>query len=208
MGPERADRIGGIVILCRKLLEEKKVNVQRRRGLLIAAAMLIAAPATLCAQSAATVERDGVHATVRTLGYEQAASFFIGRGMAAAQVERYARPCVVLVILHNQAAKAGVSMHLRDWRVRPAGGETGGKAQPIRGRGDWLAELDREGIAPAARIGFEMVQLPEEIDMNAGDSIQGMLSVPAGRGSAFDLVVRWKTGEEGHEVSFDAIRCD
>lgn len=170
----------------------------------MAAAVLIAAPASLCAQPVAGISRDGFHVSARTLGYDQAASFYLGRGLPRTLVDRYARECVALVSLNSQVAKASVSVRLGDWRVRPAGGA----AQRIRGRSDWLAEFDREGIAPAARMGFEWAQLPEDIDMNAGDSIQGMLSVPISRSSAFDLIVRWQVGEDRHEASIDGIRCN
>jgi hypothetical protein len=177
---------------------------QRRRGFLMAVAMLIAAPGTVCAQTVFTVERDGFQASVRTLGYDQTASFFLGRGLPPPLADRYARDCVLLVVLHSEVAKASVTVRLGDWRVRAADGAE----KRIRGRGDWLAELDREGISRAARIGFEMVQLPEEIDMNAGDSIQGMLSIPVSRGKSFYLIVRWKVGEDAHEASIEGIRCD
>jgi hypothetical protein len=170
----------------------------------LATALLIAAPASVCAQPVDSIERDGFHASARTLGYEQAASFFLGRGLPQHLTERYARDCVVLVVLNNQVAKTIVSMRLGDWRVRAEGAAE----RRIRGRSDWLAELDREGITRTARIGFEMVQLPEEIEMNAGDSIQGMLSVPVGRGKAFDLVVRWHIGKDVHEASIERLRCD
>jgi hypothetical protein len=111
---------------------------------------------------------------------------------------------VLLVVLHSEVAKASVTVRLADWRVRAAGAAE----KRIRGRSDWLAELDREGITRTARIGFEMVQLPEEIDMNAGDSIQGMLSVPVSRGKSFGLIVRWRVGEDAHEASIEGIRCD
>jgi hypothetical protein len=176
----------------------------RRRGLLMAAAMLVAAPHTVYAQPVDSMQRDGFHASATTLGYDQAASFFLGRGLPPPLADRYARDCVLLVVMHSEVAARSITVRLGDWRVRAADGAE----QRIRGRGDWLAELDREGISRAARIGFEMVQLPEEIDMNAGDSIQGMLSVPVSRGKSFDLIVRWKVGEDAHEASIEGIRCD
>jgi hypothetical protein len=176
----------------------------RRRGFLVAGAVLIATPGALCAQPVATIQRDGFQASVRTLGYDQAASFYLARGLPLPLVERYVRECVVLVAMHSQISAAKVSMRLGDWRVRLADGA----AQQIRGRADWLAELDEQGIARSARVAFEWAQLPEDAEFNAGDSIQGMLSVPVARGSAFDLIMRWQVGEDRHEASIEQIRCN
>lgn len=176
----------------------------RSEKFLTAVAVAIVIPGTLCAQPAATMQRDGFEASVRTLGYDQAASFYLARGLPLPLVERYARECVVLVSLHSLATAAQISMRLGDWRVRPVGGV----AQQIRGRSDWLAEFDEKGISPPARMAFEWAQVPEDADMNAGDSIQGMLSVPISRGSAFDLIVRWQVGKDRREATLERIHCN
>ena len=57
-------------------------------------------------------------------------------------------------------------------------------------------------------MAFEWSQMPEEVDLGAGDSVQGMLSVPAKRGIPFDLTLRWQSGMNGYEATINAIRCD
>ena len=149
-------------------------------------------------------QRNGLQASLRTLGFEQAASFYLARGLPNALAERYARACVILVVMRSSRSDGTISTRLGDWRVRPADGA----ALRIRGRGDWLAELDRAKVTPEARMAFEWVQFPEDADLHAGDSIQGMLSVPVSRGSVFSLIVRWQSGDDRHEASIDTIRCD
>ncbi len=147
---------------------------------------------------------DGFHVTARTLGYDRAASFYIARGLPLREIEDYVRKCVILVSLQNRHSGAAIMTKLGDWRVRPVGGV----AQAIRGRRDWLAELDKKGIASAARIAFEWAQLPDDFNLHPGDSVQGMLSVPVDRGRTFDLIIRWQSGTDRHEASIKQIRCD
>ncbi len=150
------------------------------------------------------MEKKGFQASARPLGHDQAASFYLARGVPPHLTERYAGNCVVVVVLHSQLAPANISLRLDDWRVRLADGAT----QKIRGRKDWLTELDREKVALPARMAFEWAQLPEEAEMNAGDSIQGMLSLPAKRGSVLDLMIRWKSGDDENETTIERIHCD
>ncbi len=175
-----------------------------RRDFLMAVGAMLVAPRNASAQAAEVVGKDGLQASARPLGHDQAASFYLARGMPLQMVERYARNCVVVVVLRSPDVAPKISFRLSDWSVRPAGGT----AQKIRGRKDWLAELDNEGITLPARMAFEWAQLPEEADMNPGDSIQGMLSIPVKRGSVFDLVVRWQSGSDEHEAAIERIRCD
>lgn len=156
------------------------------------------------AQGPVTQRGNGLQASVSALGYEQALSFFVGRGLPTSLMETYARQCVLSVALHNQASDGTVSLRLSDWRVRQAAGVS----KVIRGRAGWLATFDGHGLSVPARMAFEWSQLPEEAQMSAGDSIQGMLSVPIARdGSAFDLIVRWRSGKVEHELSIEQIRC-
>ncbi len=175
-----------------------------RRCLRAATAALIAAPLAALAQPSMNLRSNGLQLSVRTLGYEQAASFYLARGVPAALVERYARSCVVNVALHSDSSAKTIATRLEDWRVEPEHGT----AQKIRGRSDWLRELDQAATGTAARMAFEWAQLPETAELHPGDSIQGMLSVPINRNSAFTLYVRWDSGEKGNEARIQKIRCD
>jgi hypothetical protein len=170
---------------------------------LITLAAWSASPGASFAQVPGVISNQALQVSVSSLAYDPAVAFFLGRGLPALLVERYATVCVVSISLRNQATDANLSIRLSDWRVRQAGGVL----HPIRGRAAWLAEFDAQGISPPARMAFEWSQLPEVADMSAGDSIQGMLSVPIDRGSTFDLIVRWHSGQDEHQISLEQIRC-
>ncbi|HYL89895.1 MAG TPA: hypothetical protein VEU32_14155 [Burkholderiales bacterium] len=170
----------------------------------MAAVVLLVLPYAIQAQPPGIAKRDGFRATVKALGHDQAASFYAARQLPIPFVEQYAGACVILVAMQNELADAMTLVRLADWRVRT----TTGDVQQIRGRGSWLAELDRQGVSVAARIAFEWAQVPEEVDLGAGDSVQGMLSVPVRRRMPFDLILRWQSGINRHEATIEAIRCD
>lgn len=176
----------------------------RCKAIVMTLAAMMAVPVTAVAQPESSFRQDGVKASLHTLGYDQASSFYLARGMPSALVERYARPCVIVVAIQNELSPTQISTRLEEWRAIPESGA----AKQIRGRAAWLAELDQAKVTTAARMAFEWAQIPEEADLNAGDTIQGMLSLPLGRGEGFTLKVRWTTGGRGHEAASDTISCD
>jgi len=173
-------------------------------GLLLSVVALLLFSRAMRAQPLAIVERDGFRAAVKTIGHDQAASFYAGRQLPIPFVEQYAGACVILVAMRNELVDVTTSIRLADWRVRAVGVGV----RQIPGRHSWLAQLDRQGVSVAARMAFEWSQMPEEVDLGAGDSVQGMLSVPAKRGIPFDLTLRWQSGMNGYEATINAIRCD
>ena len=176
----------------------------KRRWLWVAALALIVTPLLAPAQSPAELRSNGMQISVRTLGYEQAASFYLARGLPDALVQRYAGACVIHVFLQNNATETSMSIRLKDWLVEPEHGIV----QKIRGRSDWLAELNHSAVEPAGRMAFEWAQLPEAAELHPGDSIQGMLSTPVRRDSTFSLRARWHAVEKGHEGRIEKLRCD
>lgn len=180
------------------------MHLERQARLPIALVVLIAATGIACAQPTGALRSGGVDVRVKLLGYDEAASFYIARGLPRPLVERYTRPCVIVVVIRVRDAAPEISVSLGQWRVKAEQAAV----QGIRGRSAWLAEFDREGIQWPARMAFEWAQLPEQASLNAGDSVQGMLSLPIARGSPFDLIVRWRASGVESEDSIEKLRCD
>ncbi len=180
------------------------MHIERRGRWPIAVALLIAATGIACAEPTGALRSGGIEVQVRSLGYDEAASFYIARGLPQPLVERYARPCVVVVVLSVRDAAHAISVSLSQWKVTAK--QTA--AMGIRGRSAWLTEFDREGVQSPARMAFEWAQFPEEARLNPGDAVQGMLSLPIGRGSPFDLIVRWQALGVDSEVSIGKVQCE
>lgn len=150
------------------------------------------------------IRRGGLHLKLETLGYDKVVSFYLGRGLPASSIERYAENCVLLAVLRNARASGKVSSDLRDWSLLVPGESP----RHIEGRSGWLAEIDRTQPSQEARMAFEWSQLPEVVNLDPGDSVQGMVSLPVKRGAAFDLVIHWRSGEHNHEERIRRIGCN
>ena len=148
-------------------------------------------------------ERHGLHIQVKPLGYNEVVSLYLGRGLEGPVVERFARRCVLRVLLRNADSKLRITTSLNEWFVRASGQSL----RRIEGRSHWIAEIERSQPCQEARMVFEWSQLPEVIGLDAGDSVQGLVSVPLQRGIEFDLVVRWRSGGRNYEKSIRRIGC-
>ena len=156
------------------------------------------------AASIREVRRDGLHLKLQTLGYDKVVSFYLGRGLPASSIERYAKNCVLLAVLRNFRASGNVSSDLGDWLALVPGRPP----RQIEGRSYWVAEVERARPSQEARMAFEWSQLPKVINLGAGDSVQGMVSLPVKRGAEFELVIHWKSGDRIHEEHIRRIGCD
>lgn len=174
------------------------------------AAALIFAGGTLAltlalAQDARTwsFSHDGFSVTLTPLTYDQAASFFLARGLPQSETERYARRCVLATTLRNERGAGAIGFRSGEWIA----GTAGASMQPVRTRVQWLEEFARAAVPEAARIAFEWAQVPDQHEFEPGDWIQGMLAVPVGRGAIFDLKLRWTAGGEEYERWITEMRC-
>ena len=149
-------------------------------------------------------ERDDLQIQVKPLGYDEVVSFYLGRGLEAASVEPYARRCVLRALLRNLGATAKISTKLNEWVLLASG-------QPprrIEGRSPWVAAIKNTQPSHEARMAFEWSQLPDVINLDAGDSVQGMVSLPLQRGIEFELVIHWRSGGRTYEQRIRSRGCN
>ena len=173
----------------------------RKLLLILIATLVLALPAS--APSMIEADRYGLHIQVKPLGYNEVVSLYLGRGLEGPVIERYARRCVLRVLLRNVDSKARISTAMDEWVVRTSGQSP----RRIQGRSHWIAEIDRSQPSQEARMVFEWSQLPEVIGLDAGDSVQGLVSLPLQRGIEFDLVIHWRSGGRSYEQSIRRIDC-
>ena len=71
----------------------------RSLWLLAAVALTWVVPSS--AASIREIRRDGLHLKLGTLGYDKVVSFYLGQGLPASSIERYAQNCVLRAVLRN-----------------------------------------------------------------------------------------------------------
>jgi hypothetical protein len=133
---------------------------------------------------------------------DQARAFYINRGFSAEDVEPYAKACVFMTVLRNDAAPGAVEFKLANWRVR-----VNGILQSPRPVEDWDALWRQRGLAEPARIAFRWAQFPPEQEYEVGEWNQGMLATGLPAGSRFDLVARWRVEGKNYEGVLTDVRC-
>jgi hypothetical protein len=177
----------------------------RRSRAWLLATLALAAGVPAWAEATGEWHRDGLQASVTPLARERVLSFYLARGLRGSVIERYADNCVVLAVLRNVQPAGEISITMQEWLLHVSGRP----ARRIESRGDWLAAVRREqpSLHEQARIAFEWSQLPDAVDLAAGDSVQGMLSLPVWRGAGFELVMRWQSAGRAHEARMPGLRC-
>lgn len=145
----------------------------------------------------------GVAVELAQLTPDQSRAFFIGRGFAREDAERYAAACVFMTILRNEAAPAAIHYRLAEWRAVVPG--RGG--QPPKLKEDWMAEWTARGLPAAQKIAFEWSQFPSEQTFEPGDWNQGMSTFALPPGGHFDLVLRWRVQGKFEEQTVKGVRC-
>lgn len=148
------------------------------------------------------VQAHGVTLRLTQILPDQARAFYLNRGFKAEDVEPYATACVYMTVLRNDAAPGGLHFRLADWRVRASGEER--SPRPVE---DWMALWQTRGLSEPARIAFRWAQFPPEQEYEPGEWNQGMLAVGLTPGSRFDLLARWRVGEQIYEGVLTDVRC-
>ena len=131
-------------------------------------------------------------------------AFLIGRGFPTDAARVYAQSCVIRVVIRNESAGTVVGHDLRSWRIRRADGTTG----RVSVREDWLPRWRASALPEPALVGFEWSQLPTQVEIHPGDSIQGMISAGLPPGSRLDLLVEWTAGSGTHREMLEGIACE
>lgn len=145
----------------------------------------------------------GVTLEMAQITPDQSRAFFIGRGFAREEAERYAAACVFMTVLRNDAAPAAIHYRLAEWRaVVP-----GRRATPPKLKEDWLAEWTARGLPAAQKIAFEWSQFPSEQTFEPGDWNQGMSTFMLPPGGRFDLMLRWTVRGKPEEHLLKGVRC-
>jgi len=164
---------------------------------------MLAVPGLAQETEARKFDGEGFSVSLTPLSRDQAASFYLARGLPASETERYSRRCVLAATLRNERRSGAIGFRTGEWEAKTAEAP----ARPVRTRAQWLEEFEAAGVPEAARIAFEWAQVPDQHEFQPGDWIQGMLAVPVDREAIFDLRLRWRAGGKDHEHWLTGLRC-
>lgn len=164
---------------------------------------MLSAPVLTPAAEDYSFSRSGFSVKLTPLTRDQAASFYLARGLPQRETERYSRRCVLAATLRNERTAGAISFRSGEWRARTRDAP----AQAVRTRAQWIEEFEAAGVPEPARIAFEWAQVPDQHEFEPGDWIQGMLAVPVDRETAFDLMLRWRAEGKNHEHWLTGLRC-
>ena len=145
----------------------------------------------------------GVSVSLTQILPDQLRAFYVNRGFDLGVIEPYARSCVYMTVLRNDAAPGVVRFRLSDWRFR-----SGPEVRPLLATADWIKRLQSAEPGSAAMVAFRWAQFPAQHAYEpGGDWNQGMLSIGLHPGAQFDLVVRWEVDGKMYEGELENVRC-
>ncbi|MCU7931519.1 MAG: hypothetical protein KZQ90_12025 [Candidatus Thiodiazotropha sp. (ex Codakia rugifera)] len=145
----------------------------------------------------------GVTLSLTQILPDQARAFYLNRGLPAVATETYAKACVYMTILRNDAAPGVVHFQLEDWSVVSAD-----QSRPPLSVEAWLKRLEAYDLTQAATIAFRWAQFPpEHAYQPGGDWNQGMLTTGLEADTVFDLVARWDVAGEPYQGVLRSVRC-
>ena len=145
----------------------------------------------------------GVGISLTQILPDQLRAFYLNRGFAAATIEPYARSCVYMTVLRNDAASGVVHFRLADWRV-----VTSSESRPPVSTQQWVERIQPMGPGNAPMIAFRWAQFPSEHAYQpGGDWNQGMLSTGLPPGETFDLTVQWEVDGKPFRGELRNVRC-
>jgi hypothetical protein len=147
-------------------------------------------------------ESNGVALQLTQILPDQLRAFYINRGFSADDAEVFARACVFMTVLRNDAAKGIVRYRLADWTV-----ETDGERQALKLMPQWMKEWEVRGVAQPARLAFQWAHFPLEQEYDRGDWNQGMAATGLPPSSEFTLTARWSVNGKSHRGELRHVRC-
>jgi len=157
------------------------------------------------ASGAATweIQVSGVSVSLTQILPDQARAFYVNRGFPPDIIEPYARACVYMTVLRNDAAPGVVHFRLADWEVvSPAG------RHPPLSVDSWLERLQPYRLDQPLLIAFRWAQFPpEQAYEPGGDWNQGMLTMGLPAGAQFDLIARWDIDGKAYEGVIKHVDC-
>lgn len=123
-------------------------------------------------------------------------ALYSSRGLPKSIVDGMSDYCVFGTVIKNDTPRK-LSYRVADWRyIGP-----GGKPQKPRTKTEWLKEWRKQGST------YQWSILPDDQTFESGDWSQGFTTVKLKPGTAFDLVVHWRMGNEKHQYQFRDLRC-
>ena len=145
----------------------------------------------------------GVSISLTQILPDQLRAFYVNRGFESEVIEPYARSCVYMTVLRNDAAAGVVRFRLSDWRINTRIGE-----RTLVSTETWLEQLQSARPGNAALVAFRWAQFPpEHAYQPGGDWNQGMLSIGLDAGAEFDLIARWEVDGKQYEGELTNVRC-
>ena len=145
----------------------------------------------------------GVSVSLTQILPDQLRAFYVNRGFDSAVIEPYAKSCVYMTVLRNDAAAGVAHFRLSDWRIHTESGK-----QSLVSTETWVERLQLASPGNAAMVAFRWAQFPPEHAYEpGGDWNQGMLSVGLEPGAEFDLIARWEIDGKPFEGELVDVRC-
>ena len=113
------------------------------------------------------------------------------------EIERVASYCVFGTIIRNTSDKH-LSYRVNNWRYRSTDNK---KLRSVKTKTQWLEEWKKAGIS------FSWTLLPDIGEFAVGDWQQGFTTIDLPRDSEFDLIYKWRLGDEVHSDVLKNVKC-
>jgi hypothetical protein len=144
----------------------------------------------------------GVTLSMTQLLPDQVRAFYLNRGFSAEAADSFARACVYMTVLRNDAASGELSYRLADWQLLHEG-----KPRRIPALEHWLTLWQQRGASAPAQIAFRWAQFPPEQDYALGEWNQGMLATGLPADATFQITAQWQVLGKSYRMTLENVRC-
>lgn len=139
---------------------------------------------------------DGFSLQLIQLPPDYVQALYSSRGLSPGVAESLRGFCVFGSVIRNDTDRR-LAYRVAEWRyITPDG-----NSHPLKTKSEWLAQWKGMGSTYMWSI------LPDDQVFEPGDWSQGFTTVALAPESVFDLVVRWRLGDERHESTLSGLRC-